>query len=198
YLLSGDEKFKTKFDKLWAKNIRRFGDLSDNAVLLTPEQAEAFAVFSSARKEFSPMPPQMFEIRGGMAWNMANLWLGTKAAPTASAIMKELNGMVANQQQLMAADAAKAKALSAFLATLEWILLAAGVGISVVVAFFIIRSITGPLRRVIYGLTEASTQLDSASKEISSSSQSLASGSAQQASSLEETSASMEEMASVT
>ena len=33
YLLSGDEKFKAKFDKLWAKNVRRFGDLSNNAVL---------------------------------------------------------------------------------------------------------------------------------------------------------------------
>jgi len=198
YLLSGNEKFKTKFDKLWAKNIRRFGDLSDNAVLLSPEQATAFAAFSSARKEFSPLPPKMFEIRGGKEWNLANRWLGTKAAPTAGAIMAELNGMVTNQQQLMAADASTAKDLSAFLATLEWILLAAGVGISVVVAFFIIRSITGPLKKVISGLTEASTQLDSASREISSSSQSLAEGSSEQASSLEETSASMEEMASVT
>nr|MBC8551776.1 MCP four helix bundle domain-containing protein [Candidatus Brocadiales bacterium] len=198
YLLSGDEKFKTTFDKLWAKNIKRFGDLSDNAVLLTPEQAEAFAAFSSARKEFSPLPPKMFEIRGGKAWNLANLWLGTKAAPTAGAIMKELDGMVANQQQLMAADATTAKGLSSFLATLEWILLAAGVGISVVVAFFIIRSITGPLKIVIQGLTEASIQLDSASKEISESSQSLAESSSEQASSLEETSASMEEMSSVT
>ncbi|MCP4254774.1 MAG: DUF3365 domain-containing protein [Candidatus Scalindua sp.] len=198
FLISGNEKFKTKFDKLWAKNTRRFGDLTDNLSLLTPDQAEAFALYSSAREIFSPLPPRMFEIRGGKAWNMANLWLGTKAAPTAGAIMKELDGMVANQQQLMAADATTAKGLSAFLATLEWILLAAGVGLSVVVAFFIIRSITGPLKKVISGLTEASTQLDSASKEISSSSQSLASGSAEQASSLEETSASMEEMASVT
>ncbi|MCP4002147.1 MAG: hypothetical protein GY727_14655, partial [Gammaproteobacteria bacterium] len=154
YLLSGDEKFKTKFDKLWAKNVRRFGDLSDNAVLLTPDQSEAFAAFSSARKEFRSLPPKMFEIRGSNAWNLANLWLGTKAAPTAGAIMKELDSMVANQQQLMAADATTAKSLSAFLATLEWILLAAGVGISVVVAFFIIRSITGPLKNVISGLTE--------------------------------------------
>ena len=198
YLLSGDEKFKAKFDKLWAKNIRRFGDLSDNAVLLSPEQAEAFAAFSNAREEFSPLPPKMFDIRGGKEWNLANLWLGTKAAPTADAIMKQLESMVANQQQLMAADASTAKDLSAFLATLEWILLAAGVCISVVVAFFIIRSITGPLKRVILGLSDTSTQLDSASKEISASSQSLAEGSSEQASSLEETSASMEEISTMT
>jgi len=50
YLLSGNEKFKVKFDKLWAKNIRRFGDLSNNAALFTPDQAKAFAAYSSARK----------------------------------------------------------------------------------------------------------------------------------------------------
>jgi methyl-accepting chemotaxis protein len=198
YLLSGNEKFKKKFDKLWAKNIRRFGDLTDNAVLLSTEQAAAFKAFSSAREAFAPLPPKMFEIRGSKAWNLANLWLGTKAAPTAGAIMEQLRGMVANQQQLMAADAATAKSLSSFLMTLEWILLAAGVGISILVAFLIVRSITGPLKNVIQGLTAASTQLEAASKEISESSQSLAQGSAEQASSLEETSASMEEMSSVT
>jgi methyl-accepting chemotaxis protein len=198
YLLSGNEKFKKKFDKLWAKNIRRFGDLSDNSFLLTNEQTTAFNAFSGARESFKSLPPKMFEIRGSKAWNLANLWLGTKAAPTAGAIMEQLEGMVANQQQLMDADAKTAKGLSAFLMTLEWILLAAGVGISILVAFLIVRSITGPLKNVIQGLTAASTQLEAASKEISESSQSLAQGSAEQASSLEETSASMEEMASVT
>ena len=28
YLLSGDESFKNQFDQLWAKNTKRFGDLS--------------------------------------------------------------------------------------------------------------------------------------------------------------------------
>jgi len=65
YLLSGDEKFKAKFDKLWAKNVRRFGDLSNNAVLLTADQAAAFAAFSSARAEFSPLPPKC--LRSGEA-----------------------------------------------------------------------------------------------------------------------------------
>ncbi|MCP3999389.1 MAG: hypothetical protein GY727_00545, partial [Gammaproteobacteria bacterium] len=83
----------------------------------------------------------MFEIREGKAWNIANLWLGTKAAPTASAIMKELKGMAANQQQLVEVDAVTAKNHTAFLSILEWILLVSGVGISVVVAFFINKSV---------------------------------------------------------
>jgi len=202
FLLSGDEKFKTKFDKLWAKNIRRFGDLSDNAVLLSPEQAEAFAAFSSARNEFSPLPPKMFEIRGGKAWNLANLWLGTKAAPTAGAIMKELNGMVANQQQLMATDAAKAKSLSAALMSLEWLLLAGGLTFSIIITVFlpknITRQITEPIKKVVMELTSAFSQLSAAAGQISASSQSLSEGSTEQAASLEETSSTMEEMSTMT
>ncbi len=202
FLLSGDHKFKTKFDKLWAKNIRRFGDLSDNAVLLSPEQAEAFAAFSSAREEFSPLPPKMFEIRGGKAWNLANLWLGTKAAPTAGAIMKELNGMVANQQQLMATDAAKAKSLSAALMNLEWLLLAGGLTFSIIITVFlpknITRQITEPIKKVVMELTSAFSQLSAAAGQISASSQSLSEGSTEQAASLEETSSTMEEMSTMT
>jgi len=202
YLLSGDEKFKTKFDKLWAKNIRRFGDLSDNAVLLSPEQAEAFAAFSSARKEFSPLPPQMFEIRGGKEWNLANRWLGTKAAPTAGAIMAELNGMVANQQQLMATDAAMATKLSSQLLNLEWILLAAGLTIAIIITVFlpknITRQITEPIKKVVMELTSAFSQLSAAAGQISGSSLSLSEGSTEQAASLEETSSTMEEMSTMT
>ena len=68
----------------------------------------------------------------------------------------------------------------------------------VLLAFGITRSITGPLKRVIEGLTNAADQVDSAASQISQSSQQLAAGASQQASSLEETSASMEQMASQT
>ncbi len=198
YLLSGNDKFQKEFDKLWAKNVRRFGDLSDNANILSPEQLEAFNKLSAARKEFSPLPPKMFEIRGSAEWNLANAWLGTKAAPTAAVIFEQLEGMVANQQQLMEADATEATRLSSFLVTFEWILLAAGITISIVIAFFLTRSITGPIRRVIQGLNASSEELESASGQVSESSQQLAQGTSEQASSIEETSASMEEMSSVT
>ncbi len=202
FLLSGDEKFKNKFDKLWAKNVKRFGDLKDNANLLSPEQTEVFNAFSSARETFSPLPPKMFDIRGSKSWNLANLWLGTKAAPTATAIMEQLDGMVANQQQLMSDDTTEAKNLSAFLLTLEWILLAAGLSIAIAITIFlprnITRQITEPIKKVVYVLSSAFAQLNSASEHIASSSQGLAEGSSEQASSLEETSASMEEMSSMT
>jgi len=66
------------------------------------------------------------------------------------------------------------------------------------IAFFVTRSITGPLQRVIAGLTDGAEQVSAAAGQVSSSSQSLAEGTSEQASSLEETSSSLEEMSSMT
>jgi methyl-accepting chemotaxis protein len=70
--------------------------------------------------------------------------------------------------------------------------------IGVLLAFFITRSITGPINRIIAGLNEGAGQVASASGQVSSSSQSMAEGASQQAASIEETSSSMEEMSSMT
>jgi methyl-accepting chemotaxis protein len=70
--------------------------------------------------------------------------------------------------------------------------------IGIVLAIFITRSITGPVSRVIEGLTSGAEQVTSAASQVAGSSTSLAEGASEQASSLEETSASLEEMASMT
>ena len=198
YLLSGDEKFKEKFDVLWAKNARRFGDLSTNAALLTPEQKAAFDTFSEAREIFDPLPAQMFEIRGSDEWNLANRWLGTKAAPTAAALKTNLDEMMKNQQQLMETDMAEAKRLTSLLMKTEWALLFAGLFLCALLGVLITRSITKPMKRAIMGLTAGAVQVDSASGQVAQSSQNMAEGAGQQASSLEETSASLEQMSSMT
>ena len=70
--------------------------------------------------------------------------------------------------------------------------------IGIVLAIFITRSITGPINRVIAGLTEGAEQITSASGQVAQSSQSMAEGASEQASSLEEISSSLEEMSSMT
>ena len=65
-------------------------------------------------------------------------------------------------------------------------------------AFFIVRSITGPINRIIKNMTKVSGQVASVSGEISSSSQQMAESASEQAASIEETSSSMEEMSSMT
>ena len=64
-------------------------------------------------------------------------------------------------------------------------------------AFYIIRSVSGVLRRTVAELTAGSGQVASASGQITSSSQALAQGASEQAASLEQTSASTEEINSM-
>ena len=67
-----------------------------------------------------------------------------------------------------------------------------------ILSYFMTRSITKPVNRILEGLNTGAEEVASASGQVSSSSQSLAEGSSEQAASIEETSASLEEMAAMT
>ncbi len=134
YLISGDKKFKKAFNKCLAKNTKRYTALEENSYLLTKEQKIAFNSFSKAREAFSPLPQKMFEMRDKKNWNLANLWLGTKAAPIAFEIKAELEEMIKYQKQLMQNDIQSAKDASESLITLEWILLIIGLILSIVIS----------------------------------------------------------------
>jgi methyl-accepting chemotaxis protein len=69
---------------------------------------------------------------------------------------------------------------------------------SLSLAYFMARSISKPINRVLEGLAEGAQQIASASTQIASASQSLAEGASEQAAGLEETSSSIEEMGSMT
>lgn len=201
FLLSGNDVFKERFNVMWTKNIKRFGDLTRNRRLLNAQQKRYFDEFSAARKIFAPLPEKMFVIRGSKEWNLANTWLGTKAAPTAGKIMGLLNGMVANQAALLKDDSKLATETTDTLLTVQWVLLAVGVLFSLFLGFVVTRNISkliSALKETIHGLIGASYQLTDASGQVAKSSQSLAEGSSEQAASLEETSSTLEEMSSMT
>ena len=64
-------------------------------------------------------------------------------------------------------------------------------------AFYLIRSLTSALKRIIDGLTTGAEQTSSASGQVSSASQSLAQGASEAAAAVEETTSSIEEMSSM-
>ena len=68
----------------------------------------------------------------------------------------------------------------------------------ILISLLITRAITGPVRRIIAGLDEGSSEVGAASRQMASASESLAVGASQQAASAEETSSSLEEVASMT
>jgi methyl-accepting chemotaxis protein len=168
YLLTGNKKFVEKYTKLWAKNDRRFKDLTNAAHLLSPAQRSAFEKFSTMRKGFMTLPPKMFAIRGSSKWNMANYLLVSEAAPRANKLLTILSGekqadgsrvggMVANQKKLLSKDANAASKMTTNLMNLQWILLAVGVIAGIVIAWGTLRSIAPP----VVGMTKAMRELSS-------------------------------------
>jgi len=93
--------------------------------------------------------------------------------------------------------AAAAAALSSASTTMV-VGLSLGVVIGALLAFFITRSITRPIKAVAATLSAGAEQTAAAAGQVSAASQSLAEGASEQAASLEETSSSLEEMASMT
>ncbi len=79
-------------------------------------------------------------------------------------------------------------------ATITLVGLVVAVLVGIFLAIFLIRSITGPINKVIDGLQTGSEQVSSASGQVASASQQMAEGASEQAAALEETAASLEMM----
>ncbi len=77
-------------------------------------------------------------------------------------------------------------------------LVAAVIGLMTLAAFFIARSIAGPIQRVSGGLADSTGRVASVSAQVSGTSKMLSDGASEQAAAIEETSSSLEEMASMT
>ncbi len=166
YLLTGDAIFSQQFDTLWAKNERRFADLSNATYMMSEAQREIFDSFAEQRSQFAPLPQKMFEIRGSNQWNMANYLLVSEAAPRASALLATLTGaeqedgsrvggMVENQRSLLEQDAQAGAEMTDLLLRMQWILLAIGCVFGGCIAFFTARSIARPIA----GMTHSMKQL---------------------------------------
>jgi len=162
YLLTGQQIFAKNFEVLWAKNTKRFGDLSEQIENLSNRQKQAFNAFATKREEFSPLPAKMFAIRSSEKWNMANYTLITEAAPRARKLLDMLlgeknaqgereGGMQRNQQSLLLNDVSKNDSAVRTLLTTEWTLLGVGLLVAGIVSFFTIRSIVPPVN----GMTSA-------------------------------------------
>ncbi len=174
FLLTGDEKFHESFSGFWATNEKRFADLSANQRFMTTTQLEAFQALSEARAAFAPLPEEMFEIRASNQWNMANFLLISEAAPRAGKLLTALagplqadgsraGGMVDNQRGLLNADTEQMNNDIALLVSVEWLLLAVGLGISVVAVFVTARTIVPPIKSMIVameGLAGGDTDVD--------------------------------------
>ena len=107
------------------------------------------------------------------------------------ALADQLHGMKESSAEAMSATGTRSQWSASVITVAAFI-------IGILLSFFVIRSITRPIHRIIAGLNEGAEQVSSASGQVSSASQQLAEGSSEQAASLEETSSSLEEMSTMT
>ncbi len=174
FLLSGDRKFIDLYNGAWAKNEKRFADLSTMTDHFTDIQHIAFAELTRSREEFSVLPPKMFEIRGSDKWNMANYTLVTEAAPRAGKLLTILlgpinetglrsGGMVDNQRDLLSVDADRAQSDILDLERVTWFMLAVGLMSAIVIVVLTSRSIVSPINamnRTMRTLAEGDTSVE--------------------------------------
>jgi len=149
YLLSGDTRFADKFRAKWKVNEARFKQISRVTGLFNATQTRAWNTYKSQRAEFSPLPSKMFKLRSGKDWNLANYWLGTKAAPKAGAIMGLLKKMRASQDKLARRDQEQLESETASMETFMFIGTLIALAIGVFVSIFISRMISVPLKQVV-------------------------------------------------
>jgi methyl-accepting chemotaxis protein len=154
YLLSGDKSFQDIFDKKWAINEKVFAEVSGKLDLFTETQRAQWDIYAANRKGFAPLPGKMFELRSAADWNMANYWLGTKAAPKARAIKAMLTEMAESQKALMAEDRRELKSTTeAANFTLIAITLIATV-LGIVVSVVIGRGTVGGIKKIVNRLKD--------------------------------------------
>ncbi len=146
YLLSGDVKFRKGFEAKWAVNEKMYETVQLGLELFTPTQREHWDTYAALRGEFAPLPTKMFELRSAKDWNLANAWLGTKAAPRARAIKTILTEMGQSQDKLVKNDreklAAAAKAMNFTLLAATLVAVAIGFLIAIVLTRAIVSAVT--------------------------------------------------------
>ncbi len=149
YLLSGDPWFANDFRNKWKLNQARFEQLSAVTGLFNTRQARAWSTYKKERSDFSPLPSKMFELRSGDKWNLANHWLGTRAAPRAGKILDIIQQMRASQDRLAALDKKKLKGDTSLMETIMFVGAVISLLLGVVIAIVISRMITIPLGQVV-------------------------------------------------
>ncbi|MGH1377797.1 MAG: HAMP domain-containing methyl-accepting chemotaxis protein [Alphaproteobacteria bacterium] len=160
FLLTGDKKFENNFNNIWAKNEKRFNDLSKKTYLLNPTQRSAYKSLKETRAKFVELPAQMFAIRNSEKWNIANYTLKEEIEPKIEELLTIMlgsydenherhGGMVDDQKALLDKDAEHSAHAASALLTMQWTLLALGIITGVIVSLLSAKSIVSPITEII-------------------------------------------------
>lgn len=155
----------------WINDYREFLDLSEEYDAALAEDSGYEEVFAQIRNQF-----------------LSETLVSYQQVYEELSALSQLNETIAQQ------EVSTAVAQNAFVRQASIIALILGVAASVLLGFFIIRSVNSSLGSIIERLNGGSEQVDSAASQLSETSQVMAEGASEQAASLEETSSSLEQI----
>ncbi|MEH2539314.1 MULTISPECIES: HAMP domain-containing methyl-accepting chemotaxis protein [unclassified Bradyrhizobium] len=166
YLLSGEGSDKDKFARPWELFEKGFAAVGAQKGQLTIAQLASFEKITRARSELAPLYEKTFSLRESTNWNAPVEILVTEAAPRALKILDLLDGpkgldgtrsggIKTHQKKMLVQEQQEVHASISFLEMVLWGLLAAGLGVSAMIALFTARSIATPIQ----GMTAAMGKL---------------------------------------
>jgi methyl-accepting chemotaxis protein len=160
FVASGEAADREKFSAPYANFKNALAAVKTQETLLTPAQKSAYDSIAKASGTFAPLPGKIFELRQSPQWNTPVFLVTSEAAPRAGKILDLLDGkkgadgvrsggIKTNQQAMLAEDSHEVATAIERLLLAQWILLACGLGSSVVIAMLVARSITRPISQLV-------------------------------------------------
>lgn len=184
YLLRGSEKYITKTND----TIRLLRNLIISQDILKTHQDNMVTLLDKYQTDFNALVSESNTIQNFTATMRNSVH---KIEPIVTELQKKSSETAAIKSSGIMS---KALSFSSIASITGLIAVIAGILVSI----FITKSITGPVSKVIEGITDGTSQVTAASGQVSGASQSLAEGASEQAASIEETSSSLEEMSAMT
>lgn len=182
-----------ELDGIMDKRVKDF-ELS----LMTQKERALFNVLKDGLKNFRSIREKVIELAQGGRIDEANSLLWGDGDTIAKQIEVAITDLVHAKTGFAREIFTRNEAAARNAVGLTIAATSLGAIAAFILGFFLARSITAPVNRVISGIADGADQVASAAGEVSQASQSLAEGTSEQASALEETSASMEELSSMT
>ncbi|SPF32163.1 putative sensory transducer protein [Syntrophobacter sp. SbD1] len=188
YLLTGDQKFIDEYKKLASGNVHTYlTALNQFVSTLFKKQSwiDATANIKDSLGKFLGFIDESQQLYQDESKSLASLnESGEKVLSEAAAISEDVRRSIGAQRD---------KAVKLIFGSIF-----SGLLVFWGLSFFMVRSITRPIRNAVRGLTAIAEQVHGASSQVADAGRQLAEGSSRQAAAIEQTSSSLEEMAAMT
>jgi len=202
YAVHGDQVFLDRYQELIKEVEQDLADartiIQNDPVLVKDGWINSLDAITQSHDKFDQACKQLIQMveagKSKTEWAPVADLVSTQAEKT----MKLIDGFLANNDQETNRVSANADNISISVKRTLTVLGIAAILLGVLFAYFIIKSITAPINRLIERLNSGAEQVTAASSQVSASSQELAEGASEQAASVEETSSSLEEMTAMT